>query len=162
MPNGTIKEVAVRGLVCFLGCFLILGITRAAALEQAGSSQPCDGNQSAPVFSIAGTSEEKARAFLLALQAAVAASDKRKVASMVRYPVIARAANRDARFKTPAALVASYDKIFTAPLKKVIADARTECLFTNWKGVMIHDGEIWMGAGRTGDLRIIRINGTKR
>lgn len=165
MRNGTIKEVAVRGLVSLLlGCFFIVGVTRAIAVDQAGSTktEPCEGKQSAPMFSVAGTSEEKARAFLVALQESVAANDKRKVASMIRYPIVAQARGRNVRFKTPASLVASYDRVFTAPLKKVIADARTECLFTNWKGVMIHDGEIWMGARSSGDLRIITINGVNR
>jgi hypothetical protein len=164
MRSGMIKEVAGRGLVSlFLGCFLILGVTSAAALDQAAAKTgPCEGGQSAPMFSVAGTSEEKARAFLVAFQEAVAANDKRKVASMIRYPIVAQARGRNVRFKTPASLVASYDRVFTTPLKKVIADARTECLFTNWKGVMIHDGEIWMGARSSGDLRIITINGMNR
>ena len=165
MRNGTIREVAVSGLASmFLGCLLILGVTRAAPLDQAASTktEPCEGRQSAPVFSVAGTSEEKARAFLVALQEAVAAGDKRKVASMIRYPIVAQARGRNVRFKTPASMVASYDRVFTAPLKKLIADARTECLFTNWKGLMIHDGEIWMGARSSGDLRIITINGVNR
>jgi hypothetical protein len=110
------------------------------------------------MFSVAGTSEELARAFLVALQKAVASDDRRKVASMIRYPIVAWAQGQNVLFKTPASLAASYELIFTAALKKTIADARTECLFTNWKGVMIHDGEIWMGARSKGDLQIIAIN----
>lgn len=152
----------MRGIVrLLLVGFFILAIGQAAALCQSGSakSAPCESGQSAPTFSVAGTTEENARAFLVALQKAVASDDRRKVASMIRYPITAQAGKRNVRFKTPASLVASYELIFTPPLKKIIADARTECLFTNWKGVMIHDGEIWMGARSTGALRIITING---
>jgi len=119
---------------------------------------PCPEARGAPVFSVAGTSEEQARAFLVALQKAVASDDRRKVASMIRYPLVAPAGRRNLLFRTPASLAASYQLIFTAALKKTIAEARTECLFANWKGVMIHDGEIWMGARSNGDLQIIAIN----
>ncbi|MEK6300722.1 MAG: hypothetical protein AABO41_08380 [Acidobacteriota bacterium] len=152
----------MRGVIrLLLTGFVILAVAPAASLGQTGSSKtaPCESGQSAPSFSVAGTSEEKARTFLVALQKAVASDDRRKVASMIRYPIIAQAGGRNVRIKTPASLVASYELIFTAPLRKIIAEARTECLFTNWKGVMIHDGEIWMGARRTGALQIITING---
>jgi len=140
----------------FAGLLLLLIVPTVSPSQS--SAKPCERDQSPPMFSVAGSSEEVARAFLVALQKAVASDDRRKVASMIRYPIVAWARDRSVLFKTPASLVASYELIFTAALKKTIAEARTECLFTNWKGVMIHDGEIWMGARSKGDLQIITIN----
>jgi len=139
-------------LLLLVGPIVLLGQS-----SRAGQA-PCEEGRSAPMFSVAGTSEKQARAFLVAIQKAVASDDRRKVASMVRYPIVIRVRDRNVLFKTPAPLVASYELIFTASLKKTILAARTECLFTNWKGVMIHYGEIWMGARSNGDLQIITIN----
>jgi hypothetical protein len=147
-----------NGAVWLFAGLILLLIVPTVSPGQTASAKPCERDQSPPMFSVAGTSEELARAFLVALQKAVASDDRRKVASMIRYPIVIWARDRNVRFKTPASLAASYELIFTAAIKKTIAEARTECLFTNWKGVMIHDGEIWMGAGSKGGLQIITIN----
>lgn len=136
----------------------VAGVTAPAGQSTGAKATPCDGsNVTGPMFSQVGTSEAAVKAFLGALQKAVASDDSRKVASMIRYPIVAWARDRDVLFKTPASLVASYELVFTAALKKTIAEARTECLFTNWKGIMIHDGEIWINA-LPRVLKIIRIN----
>ena len=148
----------VRSLLAGL-IILVAGVTASAGQSAGAKATPCDGsNVTGPMFSQVGTSEAVVKAFLGALQKAVASDDRRKVASMIRYPIVAWARDRDILFKTPASLVASYELVFTAALKKTIAEARTECLFTNWKGVMIHDGEIWMNAPSPRVLKIIRIN----
>lgn len=147
----------VRSLLAGL-IILVAGVTASAGQSAGAKATPCDGsNVTGPMFSQVGTSEAAVKAFLGALQKAVASDDRRKVASIIRYPIYAWARDRDIRFKTPASLVASYELVFTAALKKTIAEARTECLFTNWKGVMIHDGEIWINA-LPRVLKIIRIN----
>lgn len=147
----------VRSLLAGL-IILVAGVTASAGQSAGAKATPCDGsNVTGPMFSQVGTSEAAVKAFLGALQKAVASDDRRKVASMIRYPIVAWARDRDVLFKTPASLVASYELVFTAALKKTIAEARTECLFTNWKGVMIHDGEIWINA-LPRVLKIIRIN----
>jgi hypothetical protein len=147
----------VRSLLAGL-IILVAGLTASAGQSAGTKATPCEGNVSLPMFSEVGTSEAVVKAFLVALQKAVASDDRRKVASMIRYPIYAWARDRDVLFKTPASLVASYELVFTAPLKKTIAEARMECLFTNWQGVMIHDGEIWMNALHPRVLKIIRIN----
>ena len=148
----------VRSLLAGL-VILVAGLTASAGQSAGTKVTPCDGsNVTGPMFSQVGTSEAAVKAFLGALQKAVATDDRRKVASMIRYPIVAWAGDRDVLFKTPASLVASYELVFTVSLKKTIAEARMECLFTNWQGVMIHDGEIWMNALHPRVLKIIRIN----
>jgi hypothetical protein len=119
---------------------------------------PCAPGQSAPVFSDIGATGEQVDAFLITLKKAVASDDRRKVASLIRYPIAAWTGSKRTVFRTPGALVASYELIFTALLQKTIADARTECLFTNSQGAMIHDGEVWFNGFRTGALEIVTIN----
>lgn len=100
------------------------------------------------------------RVFLAALQKAIASDDKNKVASMIKYPIVIDIRNRDVLFRTPAALIASYELIFTPHLKKVIAEAQADALFRNWKGVMINQGEIWFEKINERGCKIIAINRT--
>lgn len=148
---------AVRSL---LAGWLILPAGPVEAVEQFAATKvkPCGRDQSPPMFSEIGTSDEAVEAFLGALQKAVASDDRRKVASMMRYPIAAWARDRDITFKTPDAFLAAYEVVFNPRLKKTIAEARKDCLFTNWQGAMIHDGEVWFNALQTGDLKITKIN----
>jgi hypothetical protein len=143
---------------------LFLAASSAGAVEQAAAirATPCARNQSPPVFSQIGTTDEAVEAFLGALQRAVASDDRRKVATMIRYPITASTRERDVTLKTPDALLASCEVLFTPRLKQTIAGARKESLFTSWQGAMIHDGEIWINVLQTGDLKITRINGPRR
>jgi hypothetical protein len=123
------------------------------------SGSACRDGQSAPIFSEVGTTEENAGRFLASLQTAIASGDKRRVVSMVEYPIAAWVGERDVTFKNIDRLLASYDRVFTPRLKKTITDARVECLFTNWQGIMIHDGEVWFRPFGERGLRIVKING---
>ncbi len=96
--------------------------------------------------------------FLVALQKAVASDDRRKVASMIRYPIVVRVGGGNVLFKIPSSLVASYDLVFTPRRKKLIAEAKADQLFRNWKGAMIDDGDIWINEVDGGRLKIVTIN----
>ena len=100
------------------------------------------------------------RIFLAALKKAVAADDRNKVASMFLYPIVIDIRNRGMLFRTPASLLASYDLIFTPHLKKIIAEAKADDLFRNYKGVMINDGEVWFEKINGRGCKIITINRT--
>lgn len=152
MRRGKCVYVTVTALLLLLAApGLLVG-------QSSGTPPPCEPGQSGPIFSDIGATDENVEAFLVALKKALASDDRRKVASMIRYPIAAWTGSKSVIFRTPAALLASYDLIFTARLKKTIADARKECLFTNSQGAMIHDGEIWFNGFRTGSLEIITIN----
>lgn len=146
--------------------WLLFGLPIVCAVPAMVSGQPaepqrapCLADESPPIFSEIGTSDEAVEAFLVALQKAVASDDRRKVVSMIKYPIAAWALERDVTFKNRAALLASYDVVFTPRLKRTITEASRECIFTNSQGAMIHDGEIWFGPLPTGSLKIIKING---
>lgn len=127
-------------------------------LVLAQAPAPCPSGQSEPMFSEILTDAPTMDAFIVKLQKAVAASDKPTVASMVRFPISAWAGKREMRLRNAAALIASYDQVFTTAVKRAIAGARTPCLFTNSQGAMINNGEIWIRPSPDGDLQIITIN----
>jgi hypothetical protein len=141
-----------------VAALLLLAAPCLLADQSSGARSPCAPGQSAPAFSDIGATSEQVDAFLITLKKAAASDDRRKVASMIRYPIAAWTGSKRAIFRTPGALLASYELVFTARLQKTIADARTECLFTNSQGAMIHDGEVWFNGFRTGALEIVTIN----
>lgn len=143
-----------RATVTVLAMMALRTLSFAAMAEE-----PCGDHQSEPIFSEAGTSEEEVRAFLEALQAAVAADERKRVVSMVEYPIEAWAGDREVTFEKLERLLAAFDRVFTARLKRTISGARVQCLFTNSEGVMIHDGEVWFGPVDGGGLKIVKING---
>ena len=137
---------------------LALPLMTFAWLALAQVPAPCPAGQDEPMFSEILTDEPTMAAFIVKLQKAVAANDTPTVASMVRYPAHAFAGKRSASFRNSAALIASYELVFTTAVKRAIAEARTPCLFINSKGAMIHNGEIWIQPSPDGDLQIIAIN----
>jgi hypothetical protein len=148
-----------RGGMAMSGVVLLL-LVGSAWSSEARVEGSCRDGQSAPIFSEVGTTAEDTRRFLAALQAAVATGDKRRVVSMIEYPIAAWVEDRDVRFRTPDRLLGSYDRVFTPQLKKTIAAARVECLFTNWQGIMVHDGEVWFRPFEGRGLKIVKINGS--
>lgn len=79
------------------------------------------------------------------LQQAVAKHDAAAVAALVSYPItINPRTNKAMRIRTPEAFAASYDKIVTPHIAKVVEDQKYEQLFVNYQGAMFGSGEIWL------------------
>ena len=79
------------------------------------------------------------------IQQAVAKHDAAAVAAMVSYPItINPHTNKAMRVRTPQAFVASYDKIITPHIAKIIEDQKYEQLFVNYQGAMFGSGEVWL------------------
>ena len=111
-------------------------------------------------FPAAALGQDDPPAFLHAFQRAVAADRRREVAAMVRYPIVATTPSGDILLRTPAALLASYDRVFTPGLKKVIAGARDADLGLSAKGCMINSGDLWFNMdGEVGPYKIVAISG---
>lgn len=100
----------------------------------------------------------QARAFLADLQAAVKAADKKKVASMVRYPLLVNSGGGHRNVRTAAVFLREYDSLFTAPVRKAIAEQDPACLFANYQGVMIGSGEVWYEEQKDGGMKIKTLN----
>lgn len=105
--------------------------------------------------------------FLKDLQSALREDDRKAVASMVRYPLTTY--DNGTPIKTYAnseELLVAFDKLFTADVKREVADASIEHVFINDDGASIGGGHIWLDgwiwAGeemkRGGPIKIKAIN----
>jgi hypothetical protein len=122
------------------------GLNRVGCRDKLGSSIPTQ-----------DVGEGKLKAFVAALQKAVGINDRVKVASMIRYPIVIVVDRRSVLFETPAQLAASYDRIFTTALKKLIAETKAEDMSSNWRGAMMGGGDIWIHGDSAGHLKIVTI-----
>jgi hypothetical protein len=102
--------------------------------------------------------EPKANAFLASLKAAVKAQDKRKVAGMARYPLLVNLSKSHKQIRTAAQLIAGYDRLFTSSIREAIEEQTSACLFANWQGVMIGNGEVWFDEQPNGSMKIKTLN----
>jgi len=102
--------------------------------------------------------EPKANAFLASLKAAVKAQDRGKVAGMVRYPLLVNMSKSHKQIKTAAQLVAEYDRVFSTSIRRAIEEQTPACLFANWQGVMIGNGEVWFDEQSNGSMKIKTLN----
>ena len=100
----------------------------------------------------------KANAFLVSLKAAVRAQDKQKVAGMIRYPLLINMPKSHKQIRTIAEFIAEYDRLFTTSVRKAVEEQRPECLFENWQGVMIGNGEIWFEELPKSGMKIKALN----
>lgn len=103
---------------------------------------------------------QKSRAFLFELQNAVKAEDKAKVAAMISYPVLVIHGDRKTRIKTQAEFLGQYEAIFDAHVRQAIAQQSAKCLFGNYQGAMIGDGEVWFREQQNGTMKIVTLNST--
>lgn len=109
--------------------------------------------------SLSSAEAGKAEQFLAALKTAVAANDKASVASMVQFPVRAYTLNHGHRiFANAAAFTAQFDQIFNAEVRQALQAQVPACMFANYRGVMIGDGQIWFREDGKGTYRIASFN----
>jgi pyruvate/2-oxoglutarate dehydrogenase complex dihydrolipoamide acyltransferase (E2) component len=78
------------------------------------------------------------------LQAAVAADDAARVASLVQYPISADIGGKKTTLKTENDFVARYQELMTPDIRKAIVDTKYGDLFVNYKGVMFGSGQAWI------------------
>ena len=101
-----------------------------------------------------------------ALQAALKADDRGKVADAVLYPLRVNGWMGDAepkatvQFSSRPEVLENYDEIFTSQIKETIIQQKIEKLFVNWQGVMVGNGEAWLAASAKQPVRygIIAVN----
>ena len=95
-------------------------------------------------FAVAGLTEAQVRKTFDALQAAVAADDAEAVSRLVAYPLTVNGRSHR-RIRDRRAFLAAYQDLFDAKLRSIVRRQRFEDLFVNWQGVMLGDGELWIG-----------------
>ena len=135
-----------------LCCVLCLGC---CGLAQESSASHCQGST---VADYSAELTPKAKAFLAELKTAVQAVDKRKVAAMVKYPLRVNTGEGHKTIQSASKFLTEYDRLFTASVRKAITAQTPECLFANWQGVMIGNGEVWFSEQRDGSMKIHALN----
>ena len=103
---------------------------------------------------------QKSRAFLSELQNAVKAEDKAKIAAMISYPLLVIRGDRKTHVKTKAEFLNQYAVIFDAHVRQAIAQQSSNCLFGNYQGAMIGNGEVWFREQPNGTMKIVTVNST--
>ena len=103
---------------------------------------------------------QKSRAFLSELQAAVGKGEKANVAAMISYPLLVIHGNAKTRIRSEQQFLSRYDSIFDAHVRQAIADQSAKCLFGNYQGTMIGDGEVWYREQNDGTMKMITVNTT--
>ena len=84
------------------------------------------------------------QAVIQELQAAVAADDAAKVASLVQYPIGVDIGGKNTVLKTEKDFVARYQELMTPDIRKAIVETKYGDLFVNYKGVMFGSGQAWI------------------
>jgi hypothetical protein len=132
------------------------------ALAQAPSQDVPSGCSGDTVDRMEPQTAEQARSFLARLKAAVEANKKADVASMVMFPLRWNVQGHRTTIASRAAFVRKYDQIINANVKSKISDEKSSrCLFANYQGFMIGDGEVWIRETSPGVLKIVTVNQTE-
>ena len=95
--------------------------------------------------------------FLATLQRAVAANDRHAVAMLAHYPLRVNGVKGLKEAASPRDFERRYSAILTPHVRAAIMEQQGACLFANWQGVMIGDGEVWFDRVPDG-MRIITFN----
>ena len=75
---------------------------------------------------------------------------------MVRFPLRVVTPKKRLVIKNREEFLYNYDHVLTAKVKAKIEDEMSsKCLFANWQGYMVGDGQVWFTEMTSGTLKII-------
>ena len=104
----------------------------------------------------------QAKRFLVELKGAVTDADKKRLASMMDYPIIVAygAGNKTVRrtVHNRSEFMTQYRSIVSLRVREAINAQSPECLFGNGQGIMIGKGEVWFRQQGDGSMKIVTIN----
>ena len=121
-------------------------------------------------FAVAGLKEREVEVFFNSFKEAVAKGDKRKVATIVSYPLMASlSSNRRVKIVNSARFIKLYDQIFDDKFKQLIAETEFKDLWAKYSGVATPGGAIWINGIMKNpknveiyDIKITTLNGPMR
>lgn len=97
-------------------------------------------------YAVAGIEDAAAfEQYFNSLKQLIARDDKKAVADSFIYPVSIVIDDKKTTFQNADEMVAQYDKVFTDKVKEAVAKQKVEDLFVNYQGVMVGNGELWLG-----------------
>ena len=108
------------------------------------------------IFSNAGIDDdEQVYVFVRGIRANI--GNINTLSGMINYPIFAKISGERAEFTTSEDFIENFDLIFNEKIRTAINNVDYNNLFSNYQGVMIGDGEIWMSI-IDGEMKIIAIN----
>jgi hypothetical protein len=123
------------------------------------SNDDTDAQTEANPYEVAGiTDPEKFNEIFRNVQDLAAKDDKQGLAEYVLYPMLLNKDGKNEKIADQKAFIANYDLIFTIHVKATLQHQKIEKLFVNYKGVMVGDGEVWLGVTDKGDIGIQSVN----
>jgi len=138
------------------GLTLCLAVSVVAQTPQASGQRPCKGDT---VDREGVATASKSRAFLAGLKAAIEAGDKEEVSKMMHYPLRLNTAAGNFQIRTRAEFLSRYNQIIDSEVIATIQDEMSSrCLFSNYQGFMIGDGQLWFQEISPGEFRVNTIN----
>ena len=101
----------------------------------------------------------KARRFLADLKAAVHEENKKKMGSMILYPlsVAMGSGEKELEIRNSDQFLLAYRTVISPRIRKVLESQDPECLFANREGIMVGRGEVWFRLQSDGKFKIISI-----
>ncbi|HZF41705.1 MAG TPA: hypothetical protein VE715_23000 [Blastocatellia bacterium] len=102
--------------------------------------------QSGGKFSAAGLDNDReVEQFFISFKGAVAKNDRKKVASLIDFPIeFFLASGSKVKIKNEADFLGKYDQIFDETFKQVILQTKVKDLWARDQGVAMPSGEIWI------------------
>ncbi|MFP3392567.1 hypothetical protein [Brevibacillus sp. SIMBA_040] len=105
-----------------------------------------EGEQKPNRYEVAGITNPAAfEAFFGQLQQAVKRGDKNKVAKHVKYPLRVNKEGASRFVHDEEQFLTEYDQIMTGNVRQALLQQNVTNTFVNAQGVMVGDGELWLG-----------------
>ncbi|BBI33604.1 hypothetical protein [Cohnella abietis] len=79
------------------------------------------------------------------LQKAVKDNKPEEVADLISYPMNLNKDNKQFVITNKQEFIKKYDRIFTSHVREKLLDQKAEKVFVNWKGIMVGEGDLWIG-----------------
>ncbi|HMB91637.1 MAG TPA: hypothetical protein VKP65_12365 [Rhodothermales bacterium] len=137
-----------KQLVCLIVALCLWGCQSQEQAEPEGTRSDATVEETVPQvshgdFTAAGLETGEVETFFASLEQAIASDNRRKVASLIAYPLTVDLAEEPLTLRDEGDFVRAYEAIVTDAVKQVVADAEVATLFANWQGVRIGQGEVW-------------------
>lgn len=84
-------------------------------------------------------------AFFNQFKSLVLANDKTQLSALFTYPMSINFDGTAVTYPDKNSFVLEYDTIFTPVVKTALQNQKIEDLFVNYQGVMVGNGEVWLG-----------------
>ena len=109
-------------------------------------------------YAVAGIDDPaEFKAYFAKLQTAVKDNKPAEVAALISYPMNLNKDNKTYVIYSKDEFIKKYDRIFTSHVRNKLLAQKVDKLFVNYQGVMVGDGELWMGK-HNNKLGVIAVN----